>query len=166
MKMLREVSLKHRFQERLNPSELMFIWNILKELTASASICIVELPHTKSNMIQHNKWIIYCARYPNLKGLFRKGPQHTATTSFGRIICDEVKQTLGNTGFFTTDELPAYGISRNEKRLVQQANNIGDKDLVAMFVYDETEAKCTKNLLDELLMSSKIEIQRLINITY
>jgi len=156
-------SLRENFEKQLSPAGLLSIWSVLKNLTDSSNIYSIDIPYTKSLIVQRNCGVVYCAMYGSLKGLFRKGTKYEATTLFGKIVCDEIKLELGNKGFFTTDELPAYGLSGHEKRLISKRSVTNNEDLVIIFVYKEIEAKRTNALLHELLTVSKIEIQHLIN---
>lgn len=75
---------------------------ILSELVS------IKFSRTKSHIVQSNGNIVYCANYRGLKKLFRKDIEETRV--FGRRICDTVATIMRNHGFFTTDELPNYGL--------------------------------------------------------
>lgn len=127
----------------------MKVQEILKNRVESSDLIEIELPKTKSQIVQENKDMIYCSVYKGLRGLFRKDVEETR--KFGRKICDAVKEKLDNDGFFTTDELPNYGVGGEEKETILKETKAEKDDLVAVFVYDEDEARKTKNLLDKLL---------------
>jgi len=115
---------------------------------------LVELPKTKCKIIKNNNNRIYCAKYPLIKGLFRKDVDETK--KYGRLICDTVAEKLDNFGFFTSDERPEYGISYGitEKEYVYMFEQVGakeDEHLVAMFAYPEREALESKIFFEKLL---------------
>lgn len=127
----------------------MKVQEILKNGFESSDLTEVELTQTKSYIVRENNRTVYCSVYKGLRGLFRKDVE--GTRNFGRKICDAVKEKLDNDGFFTTDELPNYGVDEEEKRTILKETKAEKDDLVAVFVYDEDEARKTKNLLDKLL---------------
>ena len=114
----------------------------------------VELPETKCKIIKNNGNKLYCAKYPLIKGLFRKDVDETK--KYGRIICDKVAEKLDNFGFFTSDERPEYGISYGitEKEYAYMFEQVGakeDEHLVVMFAYPEREALESKIFFEKLL---------------
>ncbi len=89
-----------------------------------------------------------------LKGLFRKDIEETRV--FGRRICDKVAAIMNNHGFFTTDELPNYGLSEREKESIfRQTNADSQDDLVVIFAYAAEESKASKTLFESLLREAK-----------
>ena len=121
----------------------MVLETIFKETISPSVLFLVKLPETKSKIIQNNNYIIYCAKYPLYKGLFRKDIDETK--KFGRMFCDRVADKMDNYGFFTSDERPKYGISYciTEKEYDYILDQIGadeDHHLVVMFAYPEREA--------------------------
>jgi Glu-tRNA(Gln) amidotransferase subunit E-like FAD-binding protein len=114
----------------------------------------VELTGTKCKIIKNNGNKLYCAKYPLIKGLFRKDVDETK--KYGRIICDAVAEKLDNFGFFTSDERPEYGISYGitEKEYAYMFEQVGakeDEHLVVMFAYPEREALESKIFFEKLL---------------
>jgi Glu-tRNA(Gln) amidotransferase subunit E-like FAD-binding protein len=114
----------------------------------------VELTGTKCKIIKNNGNKLYCAKYPLIKGLFRKDVDETK--KYGRIICDAVAEKLDNFGFFTSDECPEYGISYGitEKEYAYMFEQVGakeDEHLVVMFAYPEREALESKIFFEKLL---------------
>jgi Glu-tRNA(Gln) amidotransferase subunit E-like FAD-binding protein len=89
-----------------------------------------------------------------LKGLFRKDIEETRV--FGRRICDRVTAIMKNHGFFTTDELPNYGLSEREKEMIFEQTDADSRcDLVVILVYSIEEAKASKTLLESFLREAK-----------
>jgi Glu-tRNA(Gln) amidotransferase subunit E-like FAD-binding protein len=85
--------------------------------------------------------------------LFKKDVEETK--KFGRRVCDRVIQELNNRGFFTTDEVPNYGISPREvEQIFQDTKADKENDLIAIFAYNREEAQRTKDFLDELLLKA------------
>ena len=147
---------------RLESPEITQIWDLISNgivslnsgRIISSKIVSVELPNTRSRIVQGNNSIIYCSKYRGLKGLFRKGTNHNATTIFGRALCDAVIRRTDSRGFFTSDELPSYGVSRSELKAIIKATEAEDTDLIAMFAYDVTKSKQIKGVLDRLLFTA------------
>lgn len=109
---------------------------------------------TKSHIVQKNGNVIYCAKYRGLKGLFVKDNDETRV--FGRRLCDRVAAEMKNHGFFTTDELPNYGLSEREKEMIfEQTNADSQDDLVVIFGYSAEEAKASKTVVESLLREAK-----------
>lgn len=109
----------------------------------------VTIPETKSGIILNNDNILWCAKFDGLEGLFRKDIENTF--AYGRRVCDTVKDIFQNYGFFTSDELPRYGITRkNIRELFNQVDKEKqDGVLVAIFAYDqETSLHIRKFLVD------------------
>ncbi|MFA9408961.1 MAG: hypothetical protein ACERKJ_09010 [Candidatus Dadabacteria bacterium] len=132
--------------------------HIVKDLmlypVSPSILYFVDLPGTKCKIIQNNCNKLYCAKYPMIKGLFRKDVDETK--KYGRIICDKVAEKLDNFGFFTSDERPKYGISYgiSEKEYAYMFELIGakeDEHLVAMFAYPQREALESKIFFEKLL---------------
>ena len=128
--------------------------NLMLYPVSPSILYYVELPGTKCKIIQNNGNKLYCAKYPMLKGLFRKDMDETK--KYGKIICDIVAEKLDNFGFFTSDERPEYGISYgiSEKEFAYMFELIGAKEgehLVAMFAYPEREALASKIFFEKLL---------------
>ena len=146
------IFLTELLDKKLKWSDQLQIWHIIRIGINSDGLISLKIEHTKSRIIQRNNNIIYCAIYKGLKGLFRKGESCHSTEVFGRIICDAIKQELDNQGFFTSDELPSYGLSRSELRSIIRSTGAQKSDLVAIFAYDIIRARRTKELLDRLLL--------------
>lgn len=127
---------------------------ISKQAVSPSVLYLVKMPETKSKIIKQNNNEIYCAKYPHLKGLFRKDVEETK--AFGRQFCDDVASKMDNMGFFTSDERPKYGISYGitEKEYDYILNEISanpDHHLVVMFAYPEREALETKTSFERNL---------------
>jgi Glu-tRNA(Gln) amidotransferase subunit E-like FAD-binding protein len=92
-------------------------------------------PETSSEIVRANDSRLWCSRYPGLAGLFRKdrGP----SKEFGRALCGEVKRRFDCQGFFTTDELPRYGIGRSAQREIRTAAGASADDCVIVYAYPE-----------------------------
>ena len=127
----------------------MVVKELLSKGINSSDLIEVKLSNSKSHIILNNKGKIYCSVYKGLSGLFRKDTQETG--DFGRKTCDEVKARLGNHGFFTSDELPHYGITREEINEIYEKTGASRGDLIAFFAYGKEEAEKTKRLLNKVL---------------
>jgi Glu-tRNA(Gln) amidotransferase subunit E-like FAD-binding protein len=124
---------------------------MVKEIKSSELI-EVRLPSTKSRIVKENNGIIYCSVYKELKGSFRKDVE--GTKKFGRKICDEVKQNLSTQGFFTSDELPNYGLNKRDTEIILRETQAAQNDLVVIFAYGKIESQKAKEFLDGLLRKS------------
>jgi len=131
----------------------MSVQESLNKNRVSSNLIEVKLPLTKSHIIRENNFTIYCSVYTGLRGSFRKDVEETK--KFGRKICDEIKNKLKNDGFFTSDELPNYGITKAEIRAIFEKTKAGKSDLVAIFAYDRINAQKTKDCLDTLLRQDR-----------
>lgn len=131
---------------------------IVKDLmtypVSPSPLYLVELPETKCKIIKNNGNKIYCAKYPLIKGLFRKDVDETK--KYGRIICDTVAEKLDNFGFFTSDERPEYGISygiseKEYEYIFDQVEAKRDEHLVVMFAYPKKEALASQDFFEKLI---------------
>ena len=101
-----------------------------------SSLVPVQFPETRSGILQINGNMAYCCTFAGLEGLFRK--DQDATRIYGRGLCDFVKAAFHCDGFFTSDELPRYGITRTEIRSMYKTMRVepGEGVLIAIFAYD------------------------------
>jgi Glu-tRNA(Gln) amidotransferase subunit E-like FAD-binding protein len=88
---------------------------------------------SRSRIVQRNGGVLGCVRYRGLAGLFRK--DDTMPWRFGRALCDRVRREFGSRGFFTTDELPGYGIGPDEVARIRSATGAGPSDGVLPSAY-------------------------------
>jgi|SRR5690606_41713066 len=126
-------TLKHNISSKLETSELTKI----------------NLKGTNSQIIKENNSLIYCAKFKNLEGLFVK--EKPKTRRFGRYLCDLVKVTFNCHGFFTSDELPRYGLSRPYiKKIFEKMNKKeGDGNLLIIYAYNFE----TSNTINQFLIN-------------
>lgn len=147
-----------RLTASLNAVELVHIRDLLANGVIGRNWGTVVLSDTRSRIVRRNGGTIYCRKYSRLNGLFKKGRQHSATTKFGRIICDTVQAVMveagfaNNRGFFTSDELPGYHISRPELRSILDCVDASADDLVVILAYDEFQAWRTCIVLEQILV--------------
>lgn len=128
--------------------------NLMYYPVGPSPLILVKLPHTKCKIIKNNGNKLYCAKYPLIKGLFRKDVDETK--KYGRLICDTVAAKFKNFGFFTSDERPkygiSYGISENEYEYIfEKVEASEDEHLVVMFAYDEKEALKSQDFFEKLI---------------
>lgn len=118
----------------------MLFQKILEKNGAShytvSGIVPVTFENTKSGILLDNGSMAYCCAFSGLEGLFRKDQDEPF--KYGRKVCDMVKIEFNCGGFFTSDELPRYGITRRERRALFEALDTapGQGDLIAMFAYN------------------------------
>lgn len=97
----------------------------------------VTLEHTNSQLVQSNNGQLWCFTGTGLEGLFRK--DNDPTIWYGRQYCDSVKDIFSCGGFFTSDELPRYGISRENIRdlYAQMDKQKNDGTIIFITAYDK-----------------------------
>jgi len=115
----------------------------------SSELIKVEIPNSQSKIIQENKGRLFCSLYSNKKGMFRKDVEKSH--KLGKKVCDAVKKGMNNFGFFTSDELPGYGISEKELNIIKKETKSKEKDLIVIFAYNKKESQKTKEFLNSLL---------------
>ena len=81
----------------------------------------VVLKGTKSKIVKNNGNVLYIEKIPGMEGSFRKDQHNTFV--YGRMVCDYIKNKYNCAGFFTSDELPNYGISNEETKMIFQSMN-------------------------------------------
>lgn len=91
-----------------------------------------------SRIVQRNGGVLRSVRYRGLAGLFRK--DEAMPWRFGRSLCDGVRRRFASDGFFTSDELPRYGIGPDELAIIRAAAGAGPGDLVVLYAYGPEEA--------------------------
>src|SRR5581483_6778157 len=101
---------------------------------------LVDVPlASRSRIVQRNGGVVRCVRYRGLAGLFRKDT--TMPWRFGRALCDRVRREFDSGGFFTTDELPGYGIESEEVAAIREATGAGPRDAVLLYAYPREQAR-------------------------
>lgn len=93
----------------------------------------INLPDTKSKIIKNNSNVIWCGLFHGLEGRFRK--DNEKSLKYGRYVCTLIKNTFSCSGFFTSDELPRYGINRKEKRIISEKMSKKKGDLIVIMAY-------------------------------
>jgi Glu-tRNA(Gln) amidotransferase subunit E-like FAD-binding protein len=91
-----------------------------------------------SRIVQRNGGVLRCVRYPGLAGLFRK--DEAMPWRFGRSMCDHIRREFASGGFFTTDELPNYGLGAEDLAAIRAAAGAGPGDLVLLYAYPAEKA--------------------------
>jgi hypothetical protein len=84
-----------------------------------------------SRIVARNGGVLRCVRYPGLAGLFRK--DEAVPWRFGRSMCDRIRREFASGGFFTTDELPGYGLGPGEVAAIREATGAGPRDAATPF---------------------------------
>ncbi|WAX78122.1 hypothetical protein [Streptomyces sp. KMM 9044] len=81
----------------------------------------------------------FCIR--GRRGMFSK--EHDESRAFGRTWCDRVREKFHCAGFFTTDELPRYGLSAEDRetlfRLYRKADI--ERDVMVLLTYERELAQ-------------------------
>jgi Glu-tRNA(Gln) amidotransferase subunit E-like FAD-binding protein len=97
---------------------------------------------------------IHFFRVDGLEGAFVKEGENTRR--FGRKICDLVKEKFSCMGFFTSDELPRYGISRKQKKAMFEIINKKEGQLIIFLAYDRDKADIIRKYLIEVCSDENI----------
>lgn len=120
----------------------------LRTLNVSELI-LIKLPTSRSRLVQQNSGALYACVFSGLEGLFRK--DQPDTLDYGRRVCDLVKAQFKCGGFFTSDELPRYGLgSEDTRRLFAAVGKAAhDGHLVVLFAYDRQIATQIRDFLVE-----------------
>ena len=104
---------------------------------------------SRSLIVAANNHRVWCVAYPGLAGLFRKDtPPNRA---FGRALCDDVKDRFDCGGFFTSDELPRYGITERELAAIRAEVGASEADCVMIYAYPKGFAGLVDDFLFERL---------------
>lgn len=116
-----------------------------------SSLVKIKLPYTNSKIIRKNHNVIYCSKITNMEGLFNK--ENDDTKLFGRYLCDLAKSTLNCEGFFTSDELPRYGIKKKEVRAIFSTLNkkIKDGDLILIYAYNREQSDSINSFISNYI---------------
>ena len=102
-----------------------------------------------SRIVRRNGGVLRCVRYPGLAGLFRK--DEALPRRFGRSMCDRIRREFASDGFFTTDELPRYGLGPAELAAIRAAAAAEPSDLVLLYAYPaERAARMDDAIFDRL----------------
>lgn len=109
----------------------------------------IFFPHTKSKIVRQNESKLYACIYQGLAGIFRKDIESSFV--FGRKVCDAVKEEMQNQGFFTSDELPHYGITQAENERLYVETQAKEGDLIVLFAYSYQESLATRQCLEKHL---------------
>ncbi|GEM_PF-3100002 len=108
-------------------------------------LSLIVFHQTKSQVLLANNREAYCCKFTGLAGLFRK--DNAESFNYGRQLCDEVKIHFQCNGFFTSDELPRYGISRLDIRYLYQQYQPSLTDLIVILAYPYNQSKNIQNFL-------------------
>lgn len=115
--------------------------------TTSSLMQLITFKDTHSHLLQNNGNMLYAVVCKGLAGLFCKEVE--SSRIWGREVCDKVKAAMGNKGFFSSDELPRYGITRAEKRYLYAQCEADAADLILLYAYSQQEAIDTHSCVME-----------------
>jgi hypothetical protein len=108
------------------------------------------LPVEGSHLLRKSHGVAHCFTVYGLAGLFRKDVADTR--AFGRNHCDQVKTRFNCDGFFTTDELPKYGIGEEHRNYINtQMEADPGHDVTVITLYDRAKAADIRGWLSEQL---------------
>lgn len=113
---------------------------------AAGPVVSMLLPVQNSLIVRKNKCVAHCFTIAGVAGLFRKGSPDTR--ALGRHFCDMTKTSLSCQGFFTTDEIPMYGLGVDDKAYINyHAGADADRDVTVLTLYTRALATQVRKLL-------------------
>ncbi|MDP4008199.1 MAG: hypothetical protein Q8P68_03340 [Candidatus Peregrinibacteria bacterium] len=117
---------------------------------------VVKLPDCKSDIVINNDHQLFYFILLGLTGLFRKSIE--ASLIFGKDVCQMVKDQTETNGFFTSDELPGYGITRADLDNILQQVEITPhppEDLIFFLGYKKAIAEKVRASIIAVLKEKK-----------
>ena len=99
----------------------------------------IVLKNSKSDIVNSNKCrfsnksILYVDVCRGDAGLFDKNVAKSAR--FGEYICKLISKEFSCKGFFTSDELPGYGITEDETKKLYEFSGASENDLIIFYAY-------------------------------
>lgn len=114
----------------------------------------VLVPHSSSQLLAPTRGLLHVFSLTGTKGLFSK--EHDDTRVFGAGLCGEVREAFDCQGFFTTDELPRYGLSAEDSKLFFALYRDADEatDTLVLMNYHRRLAEKVRGYLIERLRRS------------
>ena len=67
---------------------------------------------------------------------------------FASLLAKRLESELGVRGFISTDELPAYGIGKAEKKSIEEAAEAGIDDVVVMVIDSIEKAQAALKIIE------------------
>ncbi|NJP04326.1 MAG: hypothetical protein HC837_01190 [Chloroflexaceae bacterium] len=125
------------------------------------SVQRILLPASRSQLVQQNGGYLYGCCLAGMEGRFRK--DQPIPLAYGRRLCDQVKQQFACEGFFTSDELPRYGISRADIRKIyrQMGKAPDDGTLIVLCAYDwELSSRICAFLMEQIHREHEVMIRK------
>lgn len=129
-----------------------------KPLVAS-ELKAVLVGHSKSRILQSNEGLVWTFSLQPLEGLFKK--TNPVSIAFGMKYCNMVKEQFNCNGIFTSEELPAYGMTLKDKRIIESNydKNPGDGQVIVVLAYNKSTAENIRSYLlhtfEDLMSQSK-----------
>jgi Glu-tRNA(Gln) amidotransferase subunit E-like FAD-binding protein len=68
---------------------------------------------------------------------------------FANALAKKLESDLGVKGYISTDELPAYGISKAEKKAIEDLADAGEGDVVIMVIDSEEKAVLALDIIEK-----------------
>ncbi len=111
---------------------------------AAGPLLRVALPRSRSRILARSRGLVWVFNLPGRKGTFSK--EHEESRQLGRNLCDAVIKEFDCGGFLTTDELPRYGFSWDDRDTLFRAYSGADpdRDVLVVLAYDD------RNLAEEI----------------
>jgi len=127
----------------------------IKKIPRDFVVLSSKLEHTRSNLLKKamNNGIVLGVRLPGFGGLVGKEIQ--PNRRLGSEFADHAK-TAGVSGIIHSDELPAYGITEEEKQRIAKALNCEEKDAFVMVV---AQPEIAKKALERVILRAEQAIK-------
>ena len=111
---------------------------------------LIDVPRTKSHLIANNGYKVYASLLPKLGGLFSKNSSNGL--AFCTELCALVRKECNCGGFFTSDEIPRYGVSRSDLKVIQTVVGWRYGDLIFLYCYSLEAAKAVDQFVRQCLL--------------
>jgi Glu-tRNA(Gln) amidotransferase subunit E-like FAD-binding protein len=106
------------------------------------------LPDTRSRILARTGGHLWAFAVHGGRGLFSK--EEPESRRRGRALCDMIIERYACDGFFTTDELPRYGLGRRDRdRLLADYGANNNRDVLVLLAYDDP--RMVEDIRDDLL---------------
>lgn len=115
--------------------------------TKAGPLVGLRLEEYSSRILSRTGGMLHAFSIEGRAGAFSKDKE--SSRAFGRRLCDKVRREFNCPGFFTTDELPRYGLTVEDRgtifRLYRKADR--DRDVIVLMTYDRSLSERIRGFL-------------------
>ena len=139
----------HEIAKRLGPHhfERLHCWTAAGR--AHTPLQALHWDETESGLLQRVEGRVMVAVLPGMGGFFSKDT--VAFQQAAESICSRVAIASGTAGFFTSDELPRYGLRRRDLRWLIRMAGARGRDCVVVYAYAPDRAAAVHEQLLRVL---------------